>query len=230
MKNTVILGDSYSTFEGYIPEGYSSYYYDGRTDVGNDVIKVEQTWWWQLFQEKNLKLVLNCSYSGTAICHTGYEGKDWKDISFITRFDRLLNENFFEKNDVDTLIIFGGTNDSWANVPVGELNFDNLESQNMYESLPAILYLTTKVHTLVQKGVKVYFIINGTEIKDVIKNAIKTCCDKFGIKTIEIGDFDKHLGHPTIVGMKQVAEQISKQFQQNLIKNKLKRYRLNATG
>ena len=33
LGNVLIFGDSYSTFEGYVPEGYDVYYYkDGRSN------------------------------------------------------------------------------------------------------------------------------------------------------------------------------------------------------
>ena len=95
--NTFILGDSYSTFEDYIPEGYTAYYKKaGRAET--DVISVNQTCWHMLLEETDSTLVRNCSYSGTTICHTGYNGTDCKNISFVARFDKLLAENFFAEN------------------------------------------------------------------------------------------------------------------------------------
>ena len=47
MKNVLIIGDSYSTFEGHIPSGYEVFYRaGGRED--NDVSRVEETWWHQV--------------------------------------------------------------------------------------------------------------------------------------------------------------------------------------
>ena len=40
-KKVSILGDSYSTFKDYNPEGYNPFY----PDANNDVKEVEQTWW-----------------------------------------------------------------------------------------------------------------------------------------------------------------------------------------
>ena len=43
IKTVAILGDSYSTFDGYIPEGNACWYFT--TPQGeNDVVSVEQTW------------------------------------------------------------------------------------------------------------------------------------------------------------------------------------------
>jgi hypothetical protein len=72
--NTLIIGDSYSTFKGYIPEGYAPYY---TNEPGNtDVRRVEETWWHQLQAETDCRILLNNSWSGSTICHTGYDGVD----------------------------------------------------------------------------------------------------------------------------------------------------------
>ena len=43
-NNVFIMGDSYSTYRGYIPEGYYFYYSDERKE--NPIVKgVEKTWW-----------------------------------------------------------------------------------------------------------------------------------------------------------------------------------------
>ena len=60
-KNLLIFGDSYSTFKGYIPEGYAFYYSeDGRPET--DVTALEETWWHQVINEMGANLVLNNSW------------------------------------------------------------------------------------------------------------------------------------------------------------------------
>ena len=87
LGNVMILGDSYSTFVGYIPEEYEPHYYPTRPNC--DVLEVEKTWWMQLIQETESKLILISSYSGSTICNTGYGGEDYTYKSFPTRFDEL---------------------------------------------------------------------------------------------------------------------------------------------
>ena len=82
-SNIVIFGDSYSTFENYVPEGYEVYY----TEEGNpetDVTKVTQTWWYQVVTEGNMNLILNNSWSGSTICYTGYNNIDCSNTSSFT--------------------------------------------------------------------------------------------------------------------------------------------------
>ena len=59
-NNAVIFGDSYSTFEGFVPNGFRVYYSEsGRPET--DVTKVEETWWHQVEREAGINLVLNNS-------------------------------------------------------------------------------------------------------------------------------------------------------------------------
>ena len=62
-----ILGDSYSTFYGcVVPDTNAIWYFpDGNKYVqkGNDVRKVEQTWWYQTIKRLGAKLERNNAYS-----------------------------------------------------------------------------------------------------------------------------------------------------------------------
>ena len=216
LGNIFILGDSYSTFEGYIPEGFATYYLnsgphylvahpDEAQPTERDVHTVEQTWWYPLANEHG-KLILNCSWSGTTICNTGYDGCDNSDKSFIARLEKLINEGFFEKNKVDTLFLFGGTNDSWSNAPLGEKKDSDITKDDLYCVFPAFSYI---IDLLVRKltDVKVYCIIN-TDLKSEIDEYYKSVCKKHGVDTIILHDIDKICGHPSIKGMTEIKNQI----------------------
>lgn len=70
VKQTVaVLGDSYSTFEGFIPKGYATWYSPTTPPETTDVNKVEQTWWWQVIKEGGYKMGNINSYSGATICN-----------------------------------------------------------------------------------------------------------------------------------------------------------------
>lgn len=66
-----ILGDSYSTFEEYIPNGNEPWYFKRPVENRTDVVDVKQTWWWQLISEDGYILGVNDSYSGATISYTG---------------------------------------------------------------------------------------------------------------------------------------------------------------
>ena len=83
MKNVMIFGDSYSTYEKYIPEGYDTYY------PCLDVRSVEETWWSKLVNAIDGKLLENNSWSGSTIGYTGYENTDCSQFnSFIYRYKK----------------------------------------------------------------------------------------------------------------------------------------------
>ena len=92
----LIFGDSYSTFEGYIPEGYA-FYYPPSLSTRPSLPDVNFTWWKALINETASTLILNNSWSGSTMGYTGYNGADTsKTSSFITRLRKLTLEGFFE--------------------------------------------------------------------------------------------------------------------------------------
>ena len=112
-KSVSILGDSYSTFENFVePKTNEMWYFVHPNPDLTDVDDVKQTWWHRLIKESGYKLERNNSYSGSTVCTTGYRGEDYTERAFINRMDNL--------GSPDILLIFGATNDSWANAPIGE--------------------------------------------------------------------------------------------------------------
>ena len=136
-KTVVILGDSYSTFDGYVPEGFAIWY-DSNPKEENDVTAVQQTWWYKLCRKEGLKLLGNNSYSGSTVCNTGYDGADYSDRSFITRMPQTLGYSAERPN---IILIFGGTNDSWSDAPLGSLKFADWTEEDLKQALPAYCYM-----------------------------------------------------------------------------------------
>ncbi len=203
-NNTLILGDSYSTFKGYVPEGYAIYYSENERPE-TDVTKVSETWWHQVCEEANLNLVLNNSWSGSTIGYTGYNNTDCsKSSSFIYRLKQLIENGFFEKNQMDTVFVFGGTNDSWSNAPLGEIKYSDWEEKDLFSVLPAIYcFLNLLKETLPQA--KIYCLINR-DIKPEIVDCMKNACEKYHITPITFNSIDKKCGHPTVQGMKNIKD------------------------
>ena len=151
IKPTVaVLGDSYSTFEKYIPDTNKTYY--TTTDWSKTgVVNVKQTWWWQVIKKAGFKLGANDSYSGATVSYSGYNDEDYADRSFITRVPRLGNP--------DIILIFGGINDNWANTPIGEYKYGDFKRADLYTYRPAL----AKLIELAQEhypNVTLYFIIS----------------------------------------------------------------------
>ena len=188
-----ILGDSYSTYEGWIPEGNEPWYGD---NFGNDINNVNQTWWHQLIEDNGLELLLNNSWSGATICNTGYRGEDYTNRSFLTRADNL-GEN------PDLILVFGGTNDDWAKSPLGES-----DGTDMYTVRPATKAMFRKIKTTYPEALMVAII--NTEMGKDVENAIIDACAVEEVPYIKLENIDKQKGHPSINGMKAIASQVWK--------------------
>lgn len=207
LGNVMIFGDSYSTFEGYIPDGYEIYYYtDGRSN--GEVRSVGETWWHRVITETDSKLILNDSYSGSAMCHTGYGGVDGsRHSSFVTRLQRYRDSGFFAENELDTVFIFGGTNDTGAESPLGEPKYDAFTDDDLKCVRPAISYLASEIKRLAPKA-KVYFLANDEYLKPEIREEFVAAARHFGCDAILFDGIEKAGGHPTTNGMAEIARQV----------------------
>ena len=204
LGNVFILGDSYSTFKESIPEGFATYYYEGRENF--DVNSPEDTWWGMLLNKVNANLVLNSSWSGTTICNTGYNGDDYSDKSFVARFDKLVNDGFFKNNKIDTMLLFGGTNDCWAYSPLGETKTENWTKEDLYSFKPAFCYLIDRIRKELPKA-RLISILN-THFLPEFDKAIKGLNEELKVETIVLSDIEKINGHPNKKGMEQISEQV----------------------
>ena len=205
IKNVVIYGDSYSTFEGYIPQGYAAYYKKSGERMP-DVTSVESTWWHMVAKELSLNIVENNSWSGSTVSYTGREGDCSESSSFIFRAKQHIEQNFYEKNDVDTVFVFGATNDSWIDVPLGELKLSDIKREELYSVIPALSYLISLLKDN-KPELNVIFILNS-DLKSEIGSALKAICEHYGVGLVELHDVNKQNGHPTALGMIDIKEQV----------------------
>lgn len=198
-KSVSILGDSYSTFEGFVTPATNELWYYAQGERGRtDVMNVSETWWHQLIKRQGWKLCINNSYSGATISYTGYSGNDYSSRSFLTRMTDL--------GCPDIIFIFGATNDSWAGSPIGEYQYENLTKANMWQFRPAMARM---LEWMTQRyvGAEIYFLLNDG-LKESIGESVRTICQHYGVKCIELQGIDKKSGHPSVKGMQQIAEQI----------------------
>ena len=54
---------------------------------------------------------------------------------------------------------------------------------------------------------KIYVILN-TELKDSITEGFKRACEEMQVNYITLENISKDYGHPNILGMQQIAEQV----------------------
>jgi lysophospholipase L1-like esterase len=203
-KSISILGDSYSTFIGWIPSGYAVWYNSASTKT--DVHKVENTWWWKLCDKTHCTLLTNSSYSGSTICNTGYNGTDATKSSFITRMKKDMGQDRVLQAKPQVIFIFGGTNDSWANVPLGKPKYENWTSDDLYQTFPAVCYMFDYLKKW-NPGTKIIFLSN-TELKAAFYTGLQEACKHYDIDLIQLEKIGKQAGHPNIEGMEAIANQI----------------------
>ena len=206
-QKTVIFGDSYSTFAGYIPKGYACWYSNMRMG-DNDVISVGQTWWRQVCDRMGYTLVANNSYSGSTVCNSGYRGEDYTDRSFLTRAPLIPPEG----DAPEVILILAGTNDSWAGAPIGEVKYSDWTREDSYAFLPSycqMLDILTKrapkarIVSIINCELKPEVMLGIAEIS--LHYARVTGCD---VEYLQLQDIDKKVNHPSVLGMKQIADQV----------------------
>lgn len=198
-----VLGDSYSTFEGYVTPSTNEMWYYEENGNNTDVDDVAQTWWWQVAKQGGYRLCVNNSYSGSTIGYLGYNGNDYSERSFLSRMDNLGNP--------DIILIFGATNDSWAGEPVGEYKYEGWRKSDFYTFRPAMAYMLHHV-THRYPNVQVYFILNS-ELRDDITESCKTICQHYNVPCITLHDIHKISGHPSKKGMEAIARQVLQAMQ-----------------
>ncbi len=195
-----ILGDSYSTYKGFVLPDSNYVWYPQEKAENNDVQDVRQLWWQQLIRNnQGYRLCQNNSFSGATICHTGYEGADYSDRSYCTRLWHL--------GSPDVILVFGGTNDTWAKSPIGQFQYSNWQKSDLYNFRPAMAYVLASLQNR-YPGVDIYVIINDI-LSDEVTSSMKTICDHYQVQYILLHDIDKQWGHPSQKGMQQIAEQVA---------------------
>ena len=201
--SVVILGDSYSTFEGFIP-AHQAFYYPTPERVP-DLLRVEQTWWHQLTQRRNLRILINDSYSGSTVCNHTRDGQP-PESAFIKRMHVTLSENGVNGEMPDAIIIFGATNDSWLDRGIGEVKFADWTPEELRCVLPAYCHLLDYV-TKHNPQAEIYCVINDV-LKPEIHAGLIAAAAHYGVRAVVLENVDKSNGHPTALGMAQIAQQI----------------------
>lgn len=216
-KKISVMGDSYSTFEGWSNEDVTgapnSYYVYYPHEDNTDVTSVEKTWWHLLCQKPEFELEISNSNSGSVISNTHYGGLDvaGTDLSFMNRVGK--NSNGVDYNGApDIILVFGGTNDCWAGVKLGNYVYSNWTSADLKCFRPAFSKLLASLLQLYPDAT-VYNITNsGTDgipglTKPIVKS-MQNVCKHYGVTNIVLKDIEKINGHPTCAGMQSICEQV----------------------
>ena len=224
-KTISILGDSISTFAGYIPTA-DGINLEHKTFYPNSAIKtVDETWWMQVIHEMDAKLGINESWSGSRVLNTidGNSGNLGEDAAMasLTRI-----QNLGSNGTPDVILFFGGTNDIAFSSPLG--TFDE-------ETAPKIADLTaTKWETYADAYVaaimrmQYYYpqaqivAISPTEnkyyydaqMRSQYISVMEVICKHYGVTFIDLTengfttDMLADVTHPSTIGMDKIAETV----------------------
>ena len=150
-----ILGDSISTFDGYIPvEDGFNLAHRARYPQSNLLTDVNATWWMQVISAFNAKLGINDSWAGSRVNNsmTGNSGDLGEDAAMasLTRI-RNLGSN----GTPDVILFFGGTNDIGAKVTLG--SFDPATAPTEVDLTTNIWYTEAEAYVAAIMRMKYYY-------------------------------------------------------------------------
>ena len=199
-KTISILGDSISTYGGYIPDGYRMFY----PYAAGDVRDVNQTWWMQVINNLGATLLSNNSYSGSCVAGGG--------DSAAANINRLKT---LKMQDVapDVIIVYMGTNDCGSQY-ISLKDFDaayDIMLKRMQEMCPnsEIILCTLPISKFCPTELRMQY--NGV----IIEKATK-----YGVTLIDLSNVDltNHLidsVHPKCSGMDIMAAKIVNEMLKN---------------
>ena len=219
-----ILGDSISTFEGFIPtedgvnlEHRAKYPYTGL------VKNVNKTWWMQLVLQLDANLGVNDSWAGSTVSNflDGNEGDLGEDAAMasLTRIQNLGSNGI-----PDVILFYGGTNDIGLKVPLGIFNVENaptevdLAATKWYTYVEAYTtaimrlqyyYPDAKIVALLPAATTRYY----TDVQLHFYNeAMMAICNHYGVQCIDLresGLTTEHMPdgiHPNDIGMDYITQ------------------------
>lgn len=121
-----VLGDSISTFDGWIPFGFHVFY-----PLDGEVTDVSQTWWMMLLEDTGMELCANNSSSGS-LCSGDSLAED--GIQYACSTFRLSFLTGKQGKMPDIIIIYMGTNDLLNGIPIGDNDGTKLVDEGEIEN------------------------------------------------------------------------------------------------
>lgn len=221
-KYVSIIGDSISTFKGWIPEG-QPVFYDGKKYGVTDAYK---TWWNIAISELGMKLCVNNAWSGSRVTTTN-------GTAGAACMDRCQNLHTSE-HEPDIIIVYIGINDFNRGVELGTYDGRSPIPETTTTFREAYGVMLDKILTRYQTA-RVFVAtlpycdrnddengfpeINGAGVPlPDYNNAIRELADAFGLDIIELSkcgitfqNRKLYLGdelHPNADGMKLVARKV----------------------
>ena len=229
-----ILGDSISTFEGWIPVSDGHNLTHRKRYPQSDLLTdVKLTWWHKLITNLGAKLGINDSWAGSRVHNSATSNSgDFGPDACMASITRITNLG--ANGTPDIILFYGGTNDVGGKVTPGE--FDSTENHTTVDltsktwSTFADAYKTaimrlqyyypdTKIICLLPMWTTSYYTVANM---DKYGEIVKSICDYFGVPVIDLracGINWRNKGytlgdgiHPTAAGMDLMEKYIRRQL------------------
>ena len=237
-KNCIIsiLGDSISTFAGYIPVADGkNLAHRKRYPQDNLLTDVNETWWMRIINEQEARLGINDSWAGSTVGNV-FDGKsgDMGEDAAMASMTRI--SNLGSNGAPDLILFYGGTNDIGRKLyPIGELSCDEMDAmideadlkRTKWDSLSAA-YISALVRMKkLYPNAEILAILPGfvvsaysPETLDNVNRQLIRICERLGVKYADLrsdgitpSNAKNYLPdklHPNSEGMKLIAACVSK--------------------
>ena len=228
-----IMGDSISTFEGWIPidDGHNLNHRK-RYPQANLFDDVRLTWWHMLITNLGAKLGVNDSWAGSMVSNTATTNSaDLGPDACMSSVTRITNLG--SNGTPDLIFFYGGTNDAARNVPMGTFDPSKFQQVDLTTTTwstfadayaVAIMrmqyfYPDAKIIAMTPTWTTSYY--TPQRLNEVAK-MIEEVCDYFGVAVVDLrkcginrNNLDKTLGdgiHPSALGMEMIEKYLRKQL------------------
>lgn len=214
-KNFSILGDSISTFEGIIPNGYKSFYSKEKSDK-NGISNCKECWWGRVVSFFGGNILANSSYSGSKV--TSKNGS-FPCINSDMRIDALSSNGVMP----DVVIVYAGFNDWAKGMPLKAVNdgrvlteFFDFSYLNMIIKITkkypnAEIWCCTVCKTMMSSNPNFEFPIqrHGIQIDD-FNDVVRNMATRDNCKVLDLYSYDVLIdtldsSHPNADGMITLA-------------------------
>ena len=146
-----------------------------------------------------MTLIINDSYSGATVCTD-------HSLPTVSAYTERAKRTFSGDIQPDYIFVFGGTNDNWTDKTVGQVQYGDWEEADLKRVLPAFCFVLDHI-TKHNPNSTVVALVN-TGLKPEIHEGMLVAAENYGVKAICLQDIDKQHGHPSALGMTQIAQQI----------------------
>lgn len=237
-----ILGDSISTFSGYIPtaDGWNEEH--PAAYPGQDVKQYTQTWWGRIIEATGAKLGINDSWSGSRVHNTYADANPGGNVgSKVCMSSVTRTFNLGSNGTPDVIFVYGGTNDGKfstfktfdSTVVYSTPNLENITWESFEDSYVEMIlrlqyyYPTARIITLTPMYVANWY---DNARCNLMAKHIQDISDYFGITCIDLRkcgitmqNYSKYMNdglHPNAAGHQLMADYILTQLSTCLKLNK----------